>query len=103
MPNPRDIQEMNTRSLALIMENDPTVARIFDRRICSGAGAGAVHAIFTRPTIVGEMQEAPSVTMETGFYGEQIFNVVKISPPSFLNKEQSEFFMNKFPLKDKNE
>ena len=80
------------------MENDPTVARIFDHMI-----SPETHVIFGRPPIMGEMQEAPSVTMETRFYGEPIFNVVKISPPSFLNKEQSEFFMSKFPLKGKNE
>lgn len=101
MPNPRDIMEINAKKLAEAIENNSEVASIFDRRMCSGASA--VHAIFTRPTIIGEMQEASSVTMETRFYGEPIFNVVKISPPSFLNKEQSEFFMSKFPLKGINE
>ena len=99
MPNPRDIMEINAKKLAEAIENNSDVASIFDRRMC----VGAVHAIFTRPTIIGEMQEASSVTMETRFYGEPIFNVVKISPPSFLNKEQSEFFMSKFPLKGINE
>ena len=101
MPNPRDIMEINARRMAELIEKDSIVASMFDRRIVPEAGA--VHAIFTRPTIIGEMQEASSVTMETRFYGEPIFNVVKISPPSFLNKEQSEFFMSKFPLKGINE
>lgn len=100
MPNPRDIMEINAKKLAEAIENNSDVASIFDRRMCSGADA--VRAVFARPMIVGEMQEAPSVTMETRFSGESIFNVVKISPPSFLNKEQSEFFMSKFPLKGKN-
>ena len=98
MPNPRDIMEINAKKLAEAIENNSDVVSIFDRRMCS-----EVHALFGRPTIIGEMQEAPSVTMETRFYGEPIFNVVKISPPSFLNKEQSEFFMSKFPLKGINE
>ena len=101
MPNPRDIMEANARRMAEAIENNSDVASMFERRMCSGAGA--VHAIFTRPTIIGEMHEASSVTMETRFYGEPIFNVVKISPPSFLNKTQSEFFMSKFPLKGINE
>lgn len=98
MPNPRDIQEMNTRSLALIMENDPTVARIFDHMI-----SPETHVIFGRPPIMGEMQTSPIITM--GTVSDENFPpvVAKFSPPSFLNKEQSEFFMNKFPLKDKNE
>ena len=101
MPNPRDIMEINAKKLAEAIENNSDVASIFDRRMCSGADA--VHAIFTRPTIIGEMQEASSVTMETRFYGEPMFDVVKFPPPSFLNKEQSEFFMSKFPLKGINE
>ena len=101
MPNPRDIMEANARRMAELIEKDSVVASMFDRRMCSGADA--VHAIFTRPTIIGEMQEASSVTMETRFYGEPMFDVVKFPPPSFLNKEQSEFFMSKFPLKGINE
>ena len=101
MPNPRDIMKINAKKLAEAIENNSDVVSIFDRRMC--LGADAVHAVFTRPTIIGEMQESSSVTMETRFYGEPIFNAVKISPPSFLNKEQSEFFMSKFPLKGINE
>ena len=98
MPNPRDIMETNAKRLAEAIENNSDVASMFDRRMVP-----EVHAIFGRPTIIGEMQESSSVTMETRFYGEPIFNAVKISPPSFLNKEQSEFFMSKFPLKGINE
>ena len=94
MPNPRDIMEVNARRLAEVIENNSDVASMFNRRIVP-----EVTAIFGRPNIIGEMQEASSATIETRFYGEPIFNVVKFSPPSFLNKEQSEFFMNKFPLK----
>lgn len=96
MPNPRDIMEANARRMAEIVAADSKVARLFEH-------SAEVHAVFGRPTIIGEMQEAPSVTMETRIYGEPMFNVVKISPPSFLNKEQSEFFMSKFPLKGINE
>lgn len=85
MPNPRDIMEANARRMAEIVAVDSKVA------------------IFGRPIAVGELQEAPSVNMKYRFYGEPISNVVKISPPSFLNKEQSEFFMSKFPLKGINE
>lgn len=98
MPNPRDIMEANARRMAELIEKDSVVASIFDRRMCP-----EVHALFGRPTIIGEMQEAPSVTMETRIYGEPMFDVVKFPPPSFLNKEQSEFFMSKFPLKGINE
>lgn len=98
MPNPRDIMETNARRMAELIEKDSVVASMFDRRMVP-----EVHAIFGRPTIIGEMQEFPSVTRETRIYGEPMFNVVKISPPSFLNKEQSEFFMSKFPLKGINE
>ena len=98
MPNPRDIMETNARRMAEAIENNSDVASMFDRRMVP-----EVHAIFGRPTIIGEMQEFPSVTRETRIYGEPMFNVVKISHPSFLNKEQSEFFTSKFPLKGINE
>lgn len=100
MPNPRDTMETNAKRLAEAIKNNSDADSIFDRRL--SPDICAVYAVFARPMIVGEMQEAPSVTMETRFSGESIFNVVKISPPSFLNKEQSEFFMSKFPLKGKN-
>ena len=98
MPNPRDIMEINAKKLAEAIENNSDVASIFDRRIVPEA-----CAIFARPVIIGEMQESPIITLEARIYGEPMFNVVKFSPPSFLNKEQSEFFMNKFPLKGINE
>lgn len=98
MPNPRDIMEANARRMAELIEKDSVVASMFDRRMVPEA-----CAVFARPVILGEMQESPSITLETRIYGEPMFNVVKISPPSFLNKEQSEFFINKFPLKGQNE
>ena len=98
MPNPRDIMEANARRMAELIEKDSVVASMFDRRMVP-----EVRAVFARPVILGEMQESPNITLETRIYGEPMFNVVKISPPSFLNKEQSEFFINKFPLKGQNE
>lgn len=98
MPNPRDIMEANARRMAELIEKDSVVASMFDRRMVPEA-----CAVFARPVILGEIQESPSITLETRIYGEPMFNVVKFSPPSFLNKEQSEFFMNKFPLKGQNE
>lgn len=94
MPNPRDITEANARRMAELIEKDSVVASMFDRRMVPD-----VCAVFARPVIIGEMQESPSITLESRIYGEPMFNVVKFSPPSFLNTEQSEFFMNKFPLK----
>ena len=94
MPNPRDIMEANARRMAEAIENNSEVASMFDRRMVP-----EVCALFGRPTIIGEMQEAPFVTMETKIYGEPMFDVVKFPPPGFLNKEQTEFFMSKFPLK----
>ena len=101
MPNPRVIIESNARRIVELIEINPDIAGMFDRRMASDVCA--IFAAPHKPNIIGEMQESPSIILETRTYGEPMFKVVKVSPPSFLRKDQKDFFMSKFPLKGKNE
>lgn len=100
MPNPRTIQEFNAIKLAEKIMSSPNIAKIFNHQNISD---DCDEFDRQRLPIIKEIQESRSSVREICLYEESIFKFVKISPPSFLKEDQKDFFMSKFPLKDKNE
>lgn len=98
MPNPRDTMETNTKRLALIMEADPRIKEIFDRRMNSDICKIVAEDEDSGVQLTGCFQYLPVIN-SVRFPN----TIVKIEPPNFLNESQNEFYINRFPLKGKNE
>jgi hypothetical protein len=86
------------KRLAEAAENDPKIKEIFDRRMNPDICKFEISDEDSGIHMVGCFPKSPIIE------SEPFLNIItKIKPPSFLNENQKEFYMNRFPLKDKNE
>lgn len=87
-----------SKMLAEAAEHDPRIREIFDRRMNPDICKFEISDEDSGIHMVGCLPHPPVIK------SEQFSNIIaKFIPPSFLNKEQSEFFISKFPLKGINE
>ena len=87
-----------SKMIAEAAEHDPRIREIFDRRMTPDICKFEISDEDSGIHMVGCLPHPPVIK------GEQFSNIIaKFTPPSFLNENQKEFYMNMFPLKGKNE